>query len=333
MTVSFTRRRVLMALVVATLLPLALTSCSIVESLQGAGDQLKRQIGEALGGQDEPVSDEGDTSIELFTPGDCLDDAAVDLDAAVVASLDSADCDAPHDSEVIGREALGGAAYPGDEQVTGLAESLCREIFEEWTGGTYDEQPELEFGFYMPTESGWLTGDTDVMCIVFASGQITGTTKDAASTGTALKIGKPTDFPDWVTSDEGNTEVGKLALGQCLDDAVLSEDQTIDEVRSINVVPCATPHDSEVLGVTAISGEAYMSDDNDLYGDAIHAACVPLFEAWTGGSYDSVAHLDYYFYFVPTVKSRLTSYEVVCTIYNPDSQLTGSTQGAAIVGT
>ena len=332
MPVSPRRRRVLVALVVATFLPLALTSCGVVETLQGAGDQLKRQIGEALGGQDESVSDEGDTSIELFATGDCLDDAAVDLNAAAVASLDSADCNDPHDSEVIGLEALEGAAYPGDEQVVGLAESLCSERFEEWTGGTYDEQPELEFGYYMPTESGWLTGDTNLMCIVFASGQITGTTKDAAATGTTLKIGEPTAFPGWVASDEGNTEIGELAVGQCIDDGAVSEDPTIDEVRSVDVVECAAPHDSEVLGVTTISGEAYMSDDDDLYADAIHSACVPLFEAWTGGSYDAVIHLDYFFYVVPTVKSRLASYEGVCTIYNPDGQLTGSTQGAAIVG-
>ena len=332
MPASPLRRRIFTAVVVAIVLPVGLSGCGVVENLQSAGEDLQRQIGEALGGG-ESVSDDGDTDIYTFVAGDCIDDRGIDPATETVASVDAADCDTPLESEVIGSVQILGSEYPGNDEVMAQSEELCLAAFEKWTGGTYEEQLDLDFGYFAPTASGWLVGDTTTMCTVLAGGPMTGTAKGAATGRTQLTIGEPTKDPGWIVSDVGNTPIGDLSEGQCIDDAELAEDATIQEVRSVDVVDCASPHASEVLGLASISGEAYWADEGDAFSDAIDAACVPLFESWTGGSYDSLPDLDYSFYLVPTIKASLSTYEGVCTVYSIDgAELTGSTRGAAVVG-
>ncbi len=323
MPASPARRRTSVAVASAITITLCVTGCSAVDGIRNAGEELQRRIGEALGGG--AVSDEGDTGIYVFAVGDCMNDAGVDPDADAVASLDAADCDRPHDSEVIGLVQIDGLAYPGDEEVIAQSETLCLEAFEKWTGGDYADQPDLEFSYYTPTASGWLTGDSTTMCTAYAVGQLTGTTRGAATSRATLTIGAPIVFPGWVVSDEGNTPIGEIGAGDCLDDANVADNAMFDEVRSLDVVDCASPHDAEALGVVSISGEAYLGDDETVYGDAVGGACVPLFEARTGAAYDDAPDLDYGFYLVPTIKSRMPSYDGVCTIYRVDgSQVTES---------
>ena len=115
MPASPLRRRIFAAVVVAIVLPVGLSGCGVVENLQSAGEDLQRQIGEALGGG-ESVSDDGDTDIYTLVTGDCIDDTGIDPAKETVASIDAADCDTPHDSEVIGRVQILGSDYPGDDE-------------------------------------------------------------------------------------------------------------------------------------------------------------------------------------------------------------------------
>jgi hypothetical protein len=167
---------------------------------------------------------------------------------AVVLSMSLSGCSVVDGLQRAGEELQRrvGDMLGGDDSVSDVvdqSEKLCFAVFEKWTGGSYEEQPALEFGCHPPSRVGWLAD------------------------------------------------------------------------------------------VASVSGEAYLGDDDTLWADEVHAACVPIFEAWTGGAYDSVPDFDYGFYVVPTIRSRMTSYEGVCTIYRlGGSQIFGSARGAGAAG-
>lgn len=119
----------------------------------------------------------------------------------------------------------------------------------------------------------------------------------------------------------GAADVFSLRVGDCFND--VSQDQVSD----VPGVPCTTPHDNEVYYL-------FQMPDGDFPGEAaidaaVEESCLPEFESYVGIPYaDST--LDY-FPLTPTEASwnGLKDREVVCSVYDPAGQTTGTLKGAA----
>lgn len=92
-------------------------------------------------------------------------------------------------------------------------------------------------------------------------------------------------------------------------------------------VPCAEPHDNEVY-------HSFLMPDGEFPGQAaidaaVEETCLNEFESFVGMAYD-VSTLDI-FPLTPTEQGwdELADREIICTVYDPAGQTSGSLKGAA----
>jgi hypothetical protein len=95
--------------------------------------------------------------------GDCLSEAASEGEVSAVPIVP---CSEPHDAEIYHDFQLEGTDYPGDEQVTTLADEGCFAAFEDFVGVPYDAST-LEMTYYPPTEGSWNeVDDRLISCLI-----------------------------------------------------------------------------------------------------------------------------------------------------------------------
>jgi hypothetical protein len=117
-----------------------------------------------------------------------------------------------------------------------------------------------------------------------------------------------------------DTDAFSIKVGDCLNDASVSE-----EVSSVPVVDCAEPHDSEAYA-------SIMMPDGDFPGeDAVTAAaeegCLAEFQGYVGIPYDE-SSFEVSFYFPTEGSWSGGDREILCTVYDPNGQSTGSAKGS-----
>lgn len=129
---------------------------------------------------------------------------------------------------------------------------------------------------------------------------------------------EPDEEPGAVES--GDVSVFELEVGDCL-----AEFQDAAELTSIEASPCSEPHSDEVFAAGTIP-------DGDFPGrEAVETAaqdiCLAEFEDFVGLPYeDSVLDVGY---LTPTEQSWSDGDRaVLCTIYDPAEEVTGSLRGA-----
>ena len=98
-------------------------------------------------------------------PGQCFDDPESEL----VSSLDTIDCEEPHDNEAYANVFLSGTSYPGREGIQDQTFDLCLPEFESYTGVKYEESPGLDYGFFAPTEDSWNDGERVAYCYLYSA--------------------------------------------------------------------------------------------------------------------------------------------------------------------
>ncbi|MDF1596787.1 MAG: septum formation family protein [Acidimicrobiia bacterium] len=115
--------------------------------------------------------------------------------------------------------------------------------------------------------------------------------------------------------EAGDVAANELAVGDCLLDP--GED-VFEEVRG---VACSEPHDFEVYHLATVSSLSYPSDTE--FEDAAVQHCLPVFDMYTGESYETS---DLWIgYFVPDSTAWSAGDRIMqCYLYLPDSMLTGS---------
>lgn len=122
-------------------------------------------------------------------------------------------------------------------------------------------------------------------------------------------------------SDGTDTDVFAIKVGDCLNDA-----SATDEVSSVPIIACSEPHDSEAIA-------SIILPDGDFPGqDAVIAQadedCLTEFESFVGIAFTE-STLGYAYYY-PTSQSWASGdREILCLVYDPASQVSGSLEGAA----
>jgi hypothetical protein len=120
---------------------------------------------------------------------------------------------------------------------------------------------------------------------------------------------------------ESGTEVRDLQVGDCLADF-----EEAMQASGVQPAPCSEPHSDEIYAAGSIDGF-----DEFPGSAAIEAAarriCLAEYEAFVGRSYeDSVLDISY---LVPTEDSWADDdRRVLCTIFDPLDEVTGSLRGA-----
>ena len=117
---------------------------------------------------------------DVFTldVGTCFDDT----DETEISSVPEVDCSDPHDNEVFAvLDYTGSDTYPGSEAMNADARQLCLEAFEEYVGLPYEESA-FEVYPITPSESGWDTGDREIICALYNPdfSKLTGSVQGAA---------------------------------------------------------------------------------------------------------------------------------------------------------
>lgn len=122
-------------------------------------------------------------------------------------------------------------------------------------------------------------------------------------------------------TESGDVDVFSLQVGDCINDDTLSGD-----VASAAAVPCGEAHDNEVYFSHMIEGDDFPGQE--AVTTEADTACEQAFEEFVGVAY---ADSDLYFtHLTPTSGSwENGDREVLCLIYEPNQQVTGSLEGAA----
>jgi len=114
--------------------------------------------------------------------GQCFD-PVVDADDDTLLAAVIVPCTGSHLAEVFGKSDLAGAPtapFPGRRDLDREAQDLCDAAFETYVGIDFDSS-EYEYVYYTPTESSWLGGDREVMCVIDDNGKpMTGSAKGTA---------------------------------------------------------------------------------------------------------------------------------------------------------
>ena len=104
-------------------------------------------------------------TVDDIAVGDCMDIPEED----VFSSVDTIDCNEPHDLEVFGLVDLTalGSSYPGDDPVSEAAFDLCWDEFERYVGVAYEDSA-IYMDAFTPTLEGWdERGDRIANCVLY----------------------------------------------------------------------------------------------------------------------------------------------------------------------
>lgn len=108
--------------------------------------------------------DGGGDSVFTLGVGQCFDDPG---SGGEVDRVPTVPCEEPHQNEVFAVFALEAGEYPGEDEVTALAEEGCVERFPDYVGSEY-ETSELFVNYLYPLEDAWNEiDDRTVVCFAF----------------------------------------------------------------------------------------------------------------------------------------------------------------------
>lgn len=122
----------------------------------------------------QPLQD-GEVSFSALSPGMCVNDNNLP-EGYDWEGLPQADCEDPHDSEVVKIGVVPSSQYPLSESVLDEIGDLCVLGFEEYTGMVYADEPDLTVAPYTPSKREWDAGDRIFVCVAYTvnGDQLTG---------------------------------------------------------------------------------------------------------------------------------------------------------------
>ncbi len=155
---------------------------------------------------------------------------------------------------------------------------------------------------------------------IIATAVVVAALSGCTSAGTTAPDDAPIrDDTGQIIDANAQTDAFALQVGDCLNDA-----RANGEVVTVPTVPCDLAHDSEIYSAHELGESSYPGEE--LVISEAEALCIPAFEQFVGEPYlDSRFDFSYYY---PTDASWAGGdREVLCVIYDPEGQITGSLAG------
>jgi hypothetical protein len=108
------------------------------------------------------IIETGSALVSELTTGDCFE-MTDGIDDEYQTFVDVTSCGEVHHFEVFGEPLVDDETFPGDDEVSRLADEACYAAFDDYVGSSWEDSA-LDFGWFTPTEDGWAAGDREVTC-------------------------------------------------------------------------------------------------------------------------------------------------------------------------
>ncbi|MEU0385942.1 DUF4190 domain-containing protein [Streptomyces chartreusis] len=99
----------------------------------------------------------------LLKKGDCFD--APDGLEGDTYDVDPVPCQGRHDGEVFGVVTLPGGAFPGDTEITDIADDRCYALQDQYAMDSWAMPADVDVYYLLPTRESWRYGDRAITCV------------------------------------------------------------------------------------------------------------------------------------------------------------------------
>lgn len=198
--------------------------------------------------------------------GECLLAPDVGANNLVTGLAQTTACGQIHDLEVYAVVAIAGVRYPGTQEVVTLADDECTTAFEAYVGVPHT-QSTLGYDTYYPSESGWVNGDRNVVCVLLSK---SGERLRGSMQGTGA-LTQPVD----------TVAFSDLDVGACFDDTESSYQLT----GLVLTKACDEPHLNELFFRQMLPDVPDSTAPPTESLDVADAACITAFGDYVGLEY------------------------------------------------
>ncbi|MFD5129001.1 DUF4190 domain-containing protein [Streptomyces olindensis] len=186
-------------------------------------------------------SAQGNESLSL-EKGDCFD-APGGLEGDTY-DVDRVSCEGRHDGEVFAVVTLPGGSFPGDAEITDIADEKCYALQDQYAMDTWAMPADVDVYYLMPSRDSWRFGDRAITCVF-------GNTEARAGLTGSLR-GDPTTFD--------TDQVVFLSTANALDTALYEEpEDTPEDDLAGHRAWAAQVHDVLGENIEALRGHSWPS--------------------------------------------------------------------------
>ncbi|MER6715219.1 DUF4190 domain-containing protein [Streptomyces sp. NPDC006129] len=187
-------------------------------------------------------STQGNESLSL-EKGDCFD--APDGLEGDTYDVDRVPCEGRHDGEVFASVTLPGGAFPGDSEITDIADEKCYALQDQYAMDTWAMPADVDVYYLMPSRDSWRYGDRVITCVF-------GHTDAKAKLTGSLRGDRTTLDTDQVVF---------LSTANALDTALYEEpEDTAEDDLAAHRAWAAQVHDVLGENIEALRGHSWPSD-------------------------------------------------------------------------
>ncbi|MCL8018033.1 DUF4190 domain-containing protein [Streptomyces sp. AS02] len=126
----------------------------------------------------------GDGTAYALAKGDCFDSPTGNLEGDAY-DVDELPCSRAHDGEVFAVVTLPDGDFPGDDEVTGVADEKCYALQDGYAMDTWAVPDDADVYYFIPSEQSWRFGDREITCLFGSTeenGKLTGSLRNDATT-------------------------------------------------------------------------------------------------------------------------------------------------------
>lgn len=126
----------------------------------------------------------GDGTAYALAKGDCFDSPTGNLEGEAY-DIDEVPCSGSHDGEVFAVVKLPGGAFPGDDEVTRIADDKCFALSDDYAMDTWALPDDADVYYFIPSRQSWRFGDREITCAFGSTeenGELTGSLRSDATT-------------------------------------------------------------------------------------------------------------------------------------------------------
>ncbi|NUR65725.1 MAG: DUF4190 domain-containing protein [Streptomyces sp.] len=132
----------------------------------------------------------GEGTAYALAKGDCFDSGTGSLQGDAY-DVDEVPCSRAHHGEVFAVVTLPSGAFPGDDEVTDLADDKCYALQEDYAMDAWAVPENVDVYYLVPSEDSWTFGDREITCVfgdIDEKKSLTGSLRNDATTLDADQI-------------------------------------------------------------------------------------------------------------------------------------------------